>query len=95
MNGKKSFEKKFGSKLANILDELMTLNVSDLSVIKKCIEDIAKAKVKMCLKVGQKVFVVQKTKKTPGVIKKINQSKAQVHMRGEIYNVPFSMLEAA
>ena len=41
------------------------------------------------------VFVVQKTKRTAGIIEKINQKKAQVRMRGSIYNVPFSMIEAA
>jgi len=47
------------------------------------------------LKVGQDVWVVQKTKRTAGIIEKINQKKAQVRMRGSIYNVPFSMIEAA
>ena len=44
---------------------------------------------------GQKVFVVQKTKKTPGVITKINQSRCVVDMLGRSYRVPMSMLEAA
>ena len=52
-------------------------------------------KAKSALSVGSNVFVVQKTKKTPGVIEKINQKKALVRMRGTVYNVPFSMLEAA
>ena len=50
---------------------------------------------KASLSVGQKVFVVQKTKKTPGVITKINQSKCLVDMSGKVYRVPMSMLEAA
>ena len=29
------------------------------------------------------------------LVEKINQKKAQVRMRGPIYNVPFSMIEAA
>jgi len=41
------------------------------------------------------VFIVQKTKKTPGVITKIMQSKCLVDLSGRIYRVPMSMLEAA
>ena len=51
--------------------------------------------VKATLSVGQKVFVVQKTKKTPGIITKINQTKCVVDMLGRSYRVPMSMLEAA
>ena len=50
---------------------------------------------KATLSVGQKVFVVQKTKKTPGTITKINQTKCVVDMLGRSYRVPMSMLEAA
>jgi len=45
------------------------------------------------LSVGADVYVIQKTKRTPGVIKKINTTRAVVVMRGRTYNVPFSMLE--
>ena len=45
--------------------------------------------------VGARVYVVQKTKKTPGTVRKINQTRAIVTMMGRDYNVPFSMLEAA
>ena len=38
-------------------------------------------------------YVVQKTKKTPGVITKMNIKKAIVDMNGRLYNVPFAMLE--
>jgi hypothetical protein len=41
---------------------------------------------------GSKVWCVQKTKKTPGVITKMNIKKAIVDMNGMKYNVPFSML---
>ena len=50
-------------------------------------------KAKSALTVGANVFVVQKTKKTPGVVEKINQTRAIVNMKGRSYNVPFSMLE--
>jgi hypothetical protein len=45
------------------------------------------------MSVGSKVWVVQKTKKTEGVITKMNPKKALVKMSGMIYRVPFSMLE--
>ena len=43
--------------------------------------------------VGADVYVVQKTKRTPGVVKKVNRTRAVVEMRGRRYNVPFSMIE--
>jgi FKBP-type peptidyl-prolyl cis-trans isomerase 2 len=48
---------------------------------------------KTSLSVGSKVWVVQKTKKTEGVVTKMNTKKALVDMNGRIYSVPFSMLE--
>jgi len=36
---------------------------------------------------------VQKTKRTQGVVEKVNIKKAVVNMRGGRYNVPLSMLE--
>ena len=72
------------------LDSLSELN--DLSVfISECKTMLSKS----TLCVGSKVNVVQKTKKTPGVITKMNIKKALVDMRGRIYTVPFSMLELA
>ena len=47
------------------------------------------------LRVGDKVWVVQKTKRTAGVITKMNIKKALVDMNGMTYRVPFSMLELA
>jgi hypothetical protein len=44
-------------------------------------------------KVGDEVYVVQKTKKTPGIITKINVKKCLVDMRGRSYRVPMAMLE--
>jgi hypothetical protein len=46
------------------------------------------------LSVGMEVWVVQKTKRTPGVITKMKIKKANVDMRGSSYSVPFSMIEA-
>ena len=83
------------TKLSKINDQLMGLTMSELTQVKDMIHDIKTLKAKSVLTVGANVFVVQKTKKTPGVIEKINKTKALVKMRGTLYNVPFSMLEAA
>jgi len=83
------------TKLSKINDQLMGLTLSELTQVQNMIHEIKSMKAKAALSVGANVFVVQKTKKTPGVIEKINQKKALVKMRGTIYTVPFSMLEAA
>jgi len=47
-------------------------------------------------KPGTKVFMVQKTKKTPGTVRKVLQKNAVVDMdNGRTYRVPLVMLEAA
>ena len=73
----------------------MGLTISELTQVQGMINDIKTMKAKSALSVGANVFVVQKTKKTPGVIEKINQTRAIVKMLGRSYTVPFSMLEAA
>ena len=83
------------SKLSKVSDQLMGLTMSELTQVQNMIQEIKTIKAKSVLSVGANVFVVQKTKKTPGVIEKINKTKALVKMRGTLYNVPFSMLEAA
>lgn len=50
---------------------------------------------KASISVGAKVYVVQKTKKTLGVVEKINTTKAIVKLPQGSYRVPLSMLEAA
>ena len=74
------------------------MSLSDLNALSDFISEVKVLNGKATLKVGMKVFVVQKTKKTPGVITKINQKKCLVKMDGAIgtiYQVPFQMLEAA
>tara|TARA_R100000008_G_scaffold10343_2_gene5216 strand:- start:115 stop:369 length:255 start_codon:yes stop_codon:yes gene_type:complete len=83
------------NKLSKINDQLMGLSVSELGQVSRMIDSIKTLKSKSSLFVGQNVFVVQKTKKTPGVVEKINQTRALVKMRGTLFNVPFTMLEAA
>ena len=83
------------NKLMKVNDQLMGLTMSELTQVQNMIQDIKTMRAKSALVVGGNVFVVQKTKKTPGVIEKINQTRAIVKMLGRSYNVPFSMLEAA
>ena len=83
------------NKLMKVNDQLMGLTMSELTQVQNMIQDIKTMKAKSALVVGVNFFVVQKTKKTPGVIEKINQTRAIVKMLGRSYNVPFSMLEAA
>ena len=83
------------NKLMKVNNQLMGLTMSELTQVQNMIQEIKTMKAKSALVVGGNVFVVQKTKKTPGVIEKINQTRAIVKMLGRSYNVPFSMLEAA
>ena len=76
-----------------LYDTLNKMTVAQLKDTKDMIDVIVKNKVKSELKVGSEVYIVQKTKKTPGVIKKIMQSRCLVKMRDMTYRVPMSMLE--
>jgi len=75
--------------------KLFSMSIEDLNNTKDLIADIIQSKIKSVMKVGMKVNVVQKTKKTSGVITKIMQSKCLVDLSGKIYRVPMSMLEVA
>ena len=83
------------STLSKVTDQLMGLTISELTQVQKLIQEVKTMKAKSVLTIGANVFVVQKTKKTPGVVEKINQTRAIVNMQGRSYNVPFSMLEVA
>ncbi len=80
----------------NLKNEIRKLdNLSELNELSAFINDCKTILGKSALSVGSNVFVVQKTKKTPGVITKMMVKKALVNMRGRIYRVPFAMLELA
>ena len=83
------------SKLSKVSDQLMGLTMSELTQVQKIVQDIKTMKAKTALSVGARGYVGQKKKKTPGTVRKINQTRAIVTMMGRDYNVPFSMLEAA
>jgi hypothetical protein len=80
----------------NLKNEISKLrSLSELNELSSFVEDCKTMLGKMSLTIGAKVWVVQKTKKTEGVITKINQKKCHVDMSGKIYTVPMSMLELA
>jgi len=81
--------------MENVKSEIQKMNLVQLNELSAFINDCKILSAKATLKVGQKVNVVQKTKKTPGVITKIMQSRCLVDMLGRIYRVPMRMLEAA
>ena len=78
----------------NMRTEIANMNLSELNDLQSFIQDIKVINAKTQLSVGDKVYVVQKTKKTLGTILKIKLKKAIVEMSGTRYNVPLSMLEA-
>ena len=82
--------------MLNLKNEIRKLDsLSELNELSRFISDCKTMLGKSALSVGSKVNVVQKTKKTLGVITKMNIKKAVVDMNGILYNVPFSMLELA
>jgi len=68
---------------------------TELSELIQNIQSIKASAAKLSLQVGGNCFVIQKTKRTPGVILKVNKTRCVVEMKGGKYNVPMSMLEAA
>jgi len=78
-----------------MLETLNNMSIAQLNDTKAMIDTLIKSKVRNEMKVGTKVNVVQKTKKTPGVITKIMNSKCLVDLSGRIYRVPMTMLEVA
>ena len=70
------------NKIQLIKAGIQQLSLTELNELSSFISDVKVMNAKSSLSVGQKVFVVQKTKKTPGVITKINQSWCVVDMLG-------------
>ena len=80
----------------NIKLEISKLkSLSELNELSSFVNECKTLLGKAALSVGANVFVVQKTKKTPGVITKMKVKKAIVEMSGMSYNVPLAMLELA
>ena len=83
--------------MTNIMNEIRNIkSLSELNELTSFINGCKTMLGKTSIKVGDKVWVVQKTKKTAGEVIKMNIKKAVVEMDGKgAYNVPFSMLELA
>ena len=80
--------------MLSIKNEIRKLDsLSELNELSTFISECKTMLGKSTIVVGSKVWVVQKTKKTAGVITKMNIKKALVDMNGMSYRVPFSMLE--
>jgi hypothetical protein len=79
-----------------LMNEMKKLDNSGLNEVMDLARELMVMNGKMLFKPGMKVFMVQKTKKTPGVIVRILQKNAVVTLdSGGNYRVPMSMLEAA
>lgn len=70
-------------------------SVTELNQLAQFIQGVKTRQARVNIQVGDSVFVVQKTKRTPGIVESIKIKKAIVRMRGSRYNVPLSMLEPA
>ena len=70
-------------------------STSELQSLISYTRTVMETQTKASLNVGDNVFVVQKTKRTPGVITKVNIKRAIVELQGSSYNVPLSMIEVA
>ena len=83
-----------------IKDQLMGLSITELNEVLDVVSAIKTLKAKAGINVGDRVYVVQKTKKKPGTVRKINKSRAVVEMvvnpisgATAAYTVPFSMIQ--
>ena len=70
-------------------------SLAELNELSAFTNSVKTLSAKASISVGDNVWVVQKTKRTPGVVTKVNVKKAIVDMRGRSYNVPLSMIEVA
>ncbi len=81
--------------MLNVKTQIQKMNLSQLNELSQFIREVKVMNAKASITVGQKVYVVQKTKRQLGVVEKINQTKCLVNLSGTVYRVPMSMLEAA
>ena len=79
----------------SLLNQISSIdNLDDLMYLNDFVMDTRTKLGRNTLSVGSKVWVVQKSKRTEGVITKMKVKKALVEMNGMLYNVPFSMMES-
>ena len=74
----------------NKIEDLRELNL--IQAWTKDRERFLGNRLKYSLQVGDNVTVRNGTKRDEGTIKKINRTRAVVYMRGDSWNVPFSMI---
>ena len=83
------------NKLINEINKID--NLADLNALTAFVQNCKTTLGRATIKVGSKVIIVQKTKRTAGVVTKVMIKKAVVDC-GSVYNtfnVPLSMLELA
>ena len=85
----------YSQKVMGVLPQLKKMSAEELNQVKYMVNEVKVHNAKQSIKVGSKVFVVQKTKKTLGVVTKVKVKNALVKMNNTLYNVPLAMLEAA
>jgi hypothetical protein len=78
-----------------MLERLEAMSMKQLRYTKEYVDELIEKSAKCSMYVGTKVNIVQKTKKTPGVVTKVMKTKCLVKCRFTTYRVPMSMLEAA
>lgn len=69
--------------------------LAELNELGSFINSVKVLNAKSSISVGDKVYVVQKTKRTLGVVEKVKVKNALVTLPQGRYNVPLSMLEVA
>ena len=70
-------------------------NLAELNELNAFVNSVKVLNAKSSISDGDKVYVVQKTKKTLGVVEKVKVKNAIVTLPNGRYNVPLSMLEVA
>ena len=67
----------YSQKVMGLLGQLEKMSTEELNQVKGMVNEVKVHNAKQSIKVGSKVFVVQKTKKTLGVVTKI---KVKMHL---------------
>lgn len=75
--------------------QLGDFSLTELNELGAWLNSVKTQNAKAEISVGDEVYVVQKTKRTKGIVEKINIKKAIVTLPEGRYNVPLSMIEAA
>ena len=75
--------------------QLGDFSLTELNELTAWVNSVKVQNAKAEISVGDTVYVVQKTKRTKGIVEKVNIKKAIVTLPEGRYNVPLSMIEAA